>query len=66
MMTTEYHKPRSCNKCKGENDLLTSCFDQGHLSEARTKCKACGFEDYWAFGLFESGAEMVSNCEKYS
>ena len=27
---------------------------------------SCGFEDYWAYGRFESGQDMISNCEKYS
>lgn len=62
----EYHVVRSCNKCKGTNSLSRESFDNGYLCEAYTKCDSCGFEDFWAYGWFESGAEMESNCEKYS
>ena len=64
---TEYHCMDSCNKCASET--ITSRVaqsDGGHISECETKCTVCGFKDYWAYGFFESGQEMVSNCEKYS
>jgi len=61
-----YHNPNSCNNCRGPNELDERSSDNGILYEARTKCTRCGFEDYWAHGWFESGSEMVSNCETYS
>lgn len=64
-MMNEYHRVESCNKCRGFNKLSRESYDSGHLHEASTKCVDCGFEDYWAFGYFESGAEMESKCEKY-
>lgn len=61
----EYHVMSSCNKCSGENEVESTAFDQGMTSEAKTECKTCGFTDYWAYGFFESGSEMESNCRKY-
>ena len=65
-MTTEFHKVSSCNKCKGTNTIYNEVYESAHLHEASTKCEDCGFDDYWAYGFFESGAEMASNCETYS
>lgn len=65
-MATKYHNPDSCNKCKGRNEYIQPSYDSGHLHETKTKCESCGFEDYWAYGFFESGTEMVSNCDTYS
>lgn len=65
-MMTEYHNPNSCNKCSGENKIISESYEQGSLSEAKTKCSFCGFEDYWAFGFFQSGSEMISKCETYN
>lgn len=63
----EYHCMGSCNKCSGENEMtVTDTMDSHFITEAKTKCNECGFEDYWAHGWFESGKDMVSNCEKYS
>lgn len=57
----------SCNKCKGENEVIVTDTLDGHtIMEAKTICEVCGFEDYWAYGWFESGRDMTSNCEKYS
>ena len=63
---TDYHNPESCNKCKGDNILIDEIYDVGSLCEAKTKCSKCGFEDYWAYGFFESGSMMKSNCETYN
>jgi len=62
-----YHKLESCNKCKGENDIEVIANDNGDglVCEAKTKCQTCGFIDYWAYGYFESGNEIISNCETY-
>lgn len=62
-----YHEPTSCNKCgTGINKLTIRQTDGGYVSEAETVCEACGHCDYWAYGFFESGQEMVSNCKKYT
>ena len=61
----QYHNPDSCNKCKGVNAFIRPSYDSGLLHETQTRCESCGFEDYWAYGYFESGTEMESNCEKY-
>jgi len=63
---TAYHKPESCNKCKGKNRFIKPSYDSGHLHETATKCEECGFDDYWACGFFESGSDMFSNCETYT
>jgi hypothetical protein len=41
-------------------------YDGQTLIETQTKCQQCGFEDYWAYGYFESGADGLNNCIKYS
>lgn len=63
---TDYHCPESCNKCRGFNKYLKVDTGGGYLIEAETECTICGFKDYWAYGFFESGSEMVSNCETYN
>jgi hypothetical protein len=60
----EYHDPESCNKCGlMSNRYLRGAFHEG---EIETKCTACGHHDYWAYGFFESGSYMVSQCSTYS
>ena len=63
---TRYHEPSSCNKCRGINEFINEAWEGSLLCEVSTKCTECGHEDYWAYGFFESGAEIVSNCETYS
>jgi hypothetical protein len=63
---TKYHIPESCNKCQGENNFINPYYEETGLYETRTKCKQCGFEDYWAYGFFESSSKMTSNCKTYS
>ena len=65
-MAIKYHDPDSCNKCSGQNRIIETSFEGGIMSEAKTKCTECGFEDYWAYGWFESGAEIESKCKTYS
>lgn len=62
----EYHDPGSCNKCGNENEITVTDSLEGRMLECNTKCKACGFEDYWAHGFFESSQEIESKCKKYS
>ena len=45
---------------------ISDTLDGHTMLEAKTICSECGFEDYWAYGWFESGQDMISNCEKYS
>lgn len=63
---TDYHIPESCNKCSGENDVHPVDFINGHLCEAKTTCKVCGYTDYWAYGFFESISEIESKCKTYN
>ena len=63
---SEYHKHSSCNKCSKENEIKITDTLDGRMMECETKCKTCGFEDYWAHGFFESSQYMISNCKKYS
>ena len=65
-MAIEYHCVESCNKCRGENSVKCTDSLDGKLSEAKTTCLACGHEDYWAYGWFESGQHMKSSCKTYS
>ena len=66
-MTTHYDEMTSCNLCgDGENELIVVSIDAGHVSECRTKCKSCGFEDYWAYGFFESGSKIDGKSKTYT
>lgn len=62
----KYHCYDSCNKCSGNNELISPSMDERGIYETKTKCKDCGFEDYWGYGFFESGQEMESKCKTYS
>lgn len=59
-----YAKATSCNKCGGNNELLKAIIDDGIIYEVETKCKDCGFEDYWSHGFFESRQEGLDNAER--
>ena len=63
---TEYHEPSSCNKCKGLNKFTNEVWEESVMYETRTECTKCGHKDYWAYGFFESGSDMKSNCDTYS
>ena len=62
----KYHNPESCNKCGGVAEYVGKVYDGGLMSECSTKCTECGCKEYWAYGFFESGSEMESNCKQYS
>ena len=62
-MGTLYDDPVSCNKCGERNTISVVDTTDGVISECGTKCTVCGFEDYWAYGFFESGEGL---CKKYS
>lgn len=56
----------SCNKCGGDNEVTVTDTLDGHtITEASTKCDDCGFEDYWAYGWYESGQDGYNSCGKY-
>jgi len=61
----KYHVKDSCNKCSGENELINPSCDEVGVYETKTKCKECGFDDYWGYGFFESSTYMESNCKTY-
>lgn len=61
---SEYHCKESCNKCAGKNKIEIVDNTDSHINECKTRCIDCGHADYWAYGYFESGTEMKSNCKK--
>ena len=61
----KYHCPESCNKCNGDNKFILPSYDGSLLLETKTACKDCDHEDYWAYGYFESGSDVLDNCDKY-
>lgn len=63
-MRPHYHRPESCNKC-GSEDSNEITWGSSYDGELKTKCDKCGHKDYWAYGFFESGEEIESNCKKY-
>ena len=66
LKVNEYHNYNSCNKCGKDNDwLITSVLDS-QVAECHTTCNHCGFEDYWAYGWYESGQDGYNSCSKYT
>ncbi|WP_417764636.1 hypothetical protein [Shewanella chilikensis] len=63
-MKPHYHRPESCNKCGAgdSNNITSGSFYDGELT---TSCMACGHEDYWEYGFFESGERIESKCKRY-
>lgn len=51
--TISYQEKVVCNSCKGENEILQSVVSGGLVYECETRCKVCGFEDYWSHGFFQ-------------
>jgi len=60
-----YHDYTTCNKCGGSTEYEIKDTIANSISECETKCKDCGFEDYWAYGYFESRCEGYDACTKY-
>ncbi len=47
----------TCNRCSEVNDVTPESIEGYVICEAHTKCSKCGFEDYWAYGNFESSGK---------
>lgn len=60
-----YDVMQSCNRCGGSNEYYISSCTRSYIEECKTKCQDCGFEDYWAYGFFESGQRGYNQSEKY-
>ena len=52
--TCKYDKKEICNSCGAHNEVKQIDGENGVVYECETICKSCGFEDYWAFGFFQS------------
>lgn len=61
-----YDNPGSCNECGEKTTQNVIAYDEYVPCEMNTKCIVCGFEDYWAYGIYESSSEMKGKCKKYS
>lgn len=61
----KYHDSSTCNKCGGENVIEVTEVVAGGVGECSTACKECGFEDYWAYGKFNSIVDGYNKCRKY-
>lgn len=57
----------SCNSCGGLNHMNKILYEECYLvCEVDTTCTECKFNDYWAYGFFESGKDGFNKSEKYS
>lgn len=66
-MATKYQVIDSCNACgDGINEIHIISTIGGCVCEAKTVCNECGHVDYWAYGFFESGTEIISKAKTYS
>lgn len=54
MTNTEYDNQYICPKCGGQNDYKVVESINLHPCEIETKCTECGWEDYWAYGGYDS------------
>lgn len=63
--TGDFHDSSTCNKCGGRNDETPTDIVAYQVSECETVCRDCGFEDYWAYGFFESSDRGYDSCKKY-
>lgn len=64
-MVSIYDMPSTCNKCGGPNNKLArDPFYEG-CGETETKCRDCGFDDYWSYGHFESSCDGLNESAKY-
>lgn len=64
IVTTEYHCIEFCPKCGCSNSSSPTVMDGVLVCEAQTKCNACGFHSYWAYGFFDIG-EMEFKGKRY-
>lgn len=55
-----------CLKCGGWNELSNVQFVNHLLCECDTKCKICGYEDFWAYGFYMSGCETSDIQKEFS
>ena len=62
---TRYDCVETCNKCNGNDYLINPIYESQFIIETKTICTECHYVDYWAYGHFESGAEMVGKCNTY-
>lgn len=65
--TAHYDDRGSCNKCGSLRNRTLEVMEtvQEIQAECKTKCSACGFEDYWAYGYFQSNAQGYNKSAKY-
>lgn len=57
----------SCNSCGSLNNTNKIIYEDYYLvCEVDTTCSVCGFNDYWAYGFFESRNDGFNKSEKYS
>ena len=67
MVDVLYDSMRSCNKCgSNKNTIVVRDSIESTICECDTKCSICGFEDYWAYGFFESRQDGYDKALKYT
>ena len=59
----KYDNKNTCTKCHSKNKIKITDTVNGHISECKAMCNACGFEGYWAQGFFESRQGDESYCD---
>lgn len=62
----EYHCPNYCPKCGQDNEVTVTDRLEYVMCEARTTCRSCGHEDYWAYGFFENSECLPFGGRTYS
>ena len=62
---SKYHNKHVCTECGGINSFVKPSIDEIGIYETATKCDDCGFEDYWAYGFFQSLSEPTDRQTAY-
>ena len=60
----ECHDKYSCNICKGKNEITVMFKVKNIIYECGTRCKSCGYEDWWAYGFFNETKTGIDKCRK--
>lgn len=59
MNKTKYDNKYTCKKCSGGNTIIIKDQINSDICECETICSKCGFEDFWAYGFFESNISDI-------
>ena len=57
-----YDNHNICKACGSLNHIGVVTTDGGYVSECNTQCTCCLYEDYWAYGFYNSEPKEPTDC----